>query len=70
MNLNLLEYLIACVSEFANTYNMSQKNSFDYLYKYKGIDFLNKHYEIEHTLSIEEAINDLTIICRKNGGDL
>ena len=70
MNLNLLEYLIACVSEFANTYNMSQKNSFNYLYKYKGIDFLNKHYEIEHTLSIEEAINDLTIICRKNGGDL
>lgn len=70
MNLNLLEYLIACVSEFANTYNMSQKNSFNYLYKYKGIDFLNKHYEIEHTLSIEETINDLTIICRKNGGDL
>ena len=70
MNLNILEYLIACVSEFANTYNMSQKNSFNYLYKYKGIEFLNKHYEIEHTLSIEEAINDLTIICRKNGGDL
>ena len=46
------------------------KEAFDYLYKYKGIAFIKEHYDIEHTLSMDDAIDDIIMICRNNGGNL
>ena len=54
---NLIEYIIACISEFADHHALSLKESFNYLYRFKGISFLTEHYNIEHTLSIEDAID-------------
>ena len=66
----LIEYIIACISEFADYHALSLKESFNYLYRFKGISFLTEHYNIEHTLSIEDAIDDLTLICKNNGYSL
>ena len=30
--------------------------------------FLKEFYDVEHTLSFEEVLDDLTVICRRNGG--
>lgn len=65
-----INYTVACVSEFASRYDMSQQEAFQYLYKYKGIEFLKENYEIEHTLSLDDALDDLFMICRNNGGAL
>jgi hypothetical protein len=65
-----INYAVACVSEFADRHNMSQQDAFQYLYKYKAIAFLKENYEIEHTLSLDDALDDLFIICRNNGGTL
>lgn len=65
-----INYAVACVSEFANRNNLSAKEAFQYLYKYKGIEFLKENYEIEHTLSLEDVLEDLFIICKNNGGTL
>ncbi|MDR2191519.1 MAG: DUF3791 domain-containing protein [Endomicrobium sp.] len=61
-------YFVACVDEFAKANNLSAKQAFDYLYKYKGIEFLKQYYDIEHTLSFNDAVSDLTAICKKSGG--
>ena len=63
-------YTVACVNEFAKRKALHPQKAFFYLDKYHGIQFLKENYEIEHTLSIEDAIDDLEIICRKNGGTL
>ena len=65
-----INYTVACVSEFADRFNMSQQEAFRYLYKYKGIEFLKENYDIEHTLSFDDVLKDLFIICRNNGGRL
>ena len=44
--------------------------AFDYLYRFKGIDFLVEFYEIEHLQSIEDAVDDLVVCCSNNGGTL
>lgn len=67
---NKISYTVACVSSFANTHNMTRQDAFKYLYDNKAIDFLKEHYEIEHTLSIEDAVEDMSEICRQNGGSL
>lgn len=64
-----INYTIACVSEFAERQNMDQKTAFQYLFRYKAIEFIKENYEIEHTLSFDEAIEDMIAVCRKNGGD-
>ena len=68
--INIVNYMVVCINEFASKLNISTKDAFDYLYKYNGINFLKENYEIEHTLSIEDAIEDIIIVCRNNGGYL
>ncbi|MBQ7183049.1 MAG: DUF3791 domain-containing protein [Clostridia bacterium] len=65
-----LNYTIACIHEFARLKQITKQAAFEYLDQYKGINFLSDHYEIEHTLSMQDAMNDLEMICRNNGGSL
>ena len=60
-----INYAVACVNEFARKYSLSARNAFDYLFKYKAIEFLKENYEIEHTLSFEDAVEDMFLICQK-----
>lgn len=65
---NKIEYIVVCISEFANRHRLSFRQAFNYLDFHKGIDFLDKCYEAEHQFSIEDAIDDLTEYCQRNGG--
>ncbi len=63
-------YMIYCVSAFAERYDLSNKQAYNYLKRFKGISFLDECYEAEHQLSIADAVSDLTVICHRNGGAL
>ncbi|MBR5974576.1 MAG: DUF3791 domain-containing protein [Clostridiales bacterium] len=63
-----INYTVVCVNEFASKHNLVAKEAFFYLYDYKGIEFIKEHYDIEHTLSLDEVVEDLTRVCRNNGG--
>ena len=45
-------------------------HAFRYLNNWKGLAFLEEFYDVEHLLSIEDAVDDLTVVCKKNGGML
>ena len=63
-------FTVACVNEFANKHNLSIKEAFQYLFRYKGIAFIKENYDIEHTLDFETILEDLGILCKNNGGTL
>jgi hypothetical protein len=63
-------YYTMCVSLFAKLKKISPKDAFNYLNTYKGIDFLVECYDAEHTLSPDDAVDDLTAICKNNGGTI
>ena len=65
-----INYTVVCINEFAEKNSMYPRAAFLYLYDHKGIEFLDEHYDVEHTLSLEDAIDDLTLICSQNGGGL
>lgn len=67
---NKLNFTVALIAEFAATYKLKQKQAFNYLNRFKGLQFLHKHYEILHTQSFEDVIDDLAMVCRNNGGQL
>ncbi|MCD8135460.1 MAG: DUF3791 domain-containing protein [Parabacteroides gordonii] len=67
---NKLDFTVALIAEFAAAYKLKQKQAFNYLHRFKGIQFLQKHYEVLHTQSFEDVIEDLSMVCRNNGGQL
>ena len=42
-----INYAIACVSEFADRHKLSKQEAFNYLYKYKGIEFLKENHDFQ-----------------------
>lgn len=63
-------FLISSVISFSQTHSISLDRAYWYLYTFKGMDFLNEHYDIEQTLSREEINNDLRRVCANHGGML
>ena len=63
-------FTVACVNEFANKHNLSVKEAFQYLFQLKGIAFIKENYDVEHTLDFETILEDLEILCKRNGGTL
>lgn len=67
---NRISYFIACIGAFAERFSVSNAFAYAYLEKYEGLDFIYKYYDIEHTLSIDDAVEDMFNICARNGGYL
>lgn len=59
-----------CIVEFGKKFGMTAQLSYQYLKKYKGISFLDKCYEAEHLLSLNDALTDLKVYCKRNGGTI
>ena len=49
---NIIEYVNCCVGAVANRFSLTLAQSYDYLRRFKGIDFLIDCYAAKHTLSI------------------
>lgn len=65
-----IEYVISLVGDFAKKYSLSTTQAFNYLDRFNAIDFVNQHYNIAHTLTFTEIIDDLSLYCKKHGGNL
>ena len=63
-------FTVACINECASKHELSIKEAFQYLFQFKGIAFVKENYDVEHTLDFETVLEDLGILCQKNGGTL
>lgn len=63
-------YFIAVISEFASFHSLSNSHAYRYLERFGGLDFVNRFYNLEHTLPFEDVIEDLTAYCHRKGGAL
>lgn len=65
-----IPFLTACIHAFGERFALTRQEAYRYLQKYMGISFLIEFYDVEHLQSMEETIDDLLIICKKNGGTI
>ena len=65
-----VEYIIALINEFAKRFKLTDVQAYRYIAHYKGIDMIDEHYNIMHTLDIDEMVNSLAIYCNRQGGAL
>ena len=65
-----IEFTVSLISDFAKRYSLSTTQAFNYLDRFNAIAFINQHYNITHTLSFSEILDDLSVYCRNRGGNL
>ena len=66
----LISYVMTAIIEFAKHHSLSIREASNYLNRFRGIEFLSEFYDVEHTLSFNDCVADLTLYCQKNGGAL
>lgn len=64
----MIEYIVTAINEFAKRHFLTLKEASNYLLRFKGIDFLEQCYAGEHTLSVNDWVDDITAVCKRNGG--
>ncbi len=65
-----VEYIIIFVQEFARRHSLTMRQAYNYLRRFKGIDFLDNHYGVAHTQSFGNMVDDITEYCHRQGGAL
>ena len=68
--INKIEYLILLVSEFASRSNVPEQQAYRYLNGYGAMALCDKHYNIMHTLPMEDNMQMLQEYCQRKGGSL
>lgn len=65
-----IHYIVMSLGMFARKYKLTKKEACNYLSRFKGLDFTIRNYEVEHQLSLQECVDDMAAICRRNGGEV
>ena len=65
-----IPFINECIRAFARRVGLPIRNGFQYLYRFRGVDFLVDFYSTLHLQSVEDTVDDLIAICKKNGGML
>lgn len=68
--LNIIEYTIALVNEFAKRFALSEVDSFKYIDQHEGMRLIEQCYDIMHTLSFADSVEGMASYCRRHGGSL
>lgn len=59
-----------CIVEFGKKFGMPANISFNYLKENQALNFLDECYAAEHTLSLDDALDDIQAISRRHGGTI
>lgn len=65
-----LEWTVIFILEFGRKYGLNMRQAFNYLSRFKGIDFIDKHYDYVHTQSFKSMVQDVSEYCHRHGGAL
>ena len=68
--MNKIRYINLCIVEFSKKHGIPIVQSYNYLNDYDGLNFLDKHYEAEHLLPLEDTLTDIAAYCKRHGGVL
>ncbi|MDO4511203.1 MAG: DUF3791 domain-containing protein [Bacteroidales bacterium] len=67
---NIVGYTVSLISEFATRFGIMHRQAYNYLKRFKGLEYYYTHYEVLHTQPFESAVDTLSQVCKNNGGQL
>lgn len=67
---NKAEYFVAFINEFGKANNLDDTQAYRYLKRFKGIELIDRFYDVAHTQSFNDMVADVATYCRRQGGAL
>lgn len=68
MTVDAIHYIVMSLGMFARQHNLTKREACNYLSRFKGLEFTINNYEVEHQLSLQDCVDDMAAVCRRNGG--
>lgn len=65
-----IDFLVALIDEFAKRFGLSNKESYQYISHYGGVQMFFNHYDILHSLSFRDMVDGMAAFCHRHGGKL
>ncbi len=65
-----IEYFLMLLNLFARKFNLTPIEAYQYISSHQGVEYVEQHYNILHTLSFADMVDSLVVFCKKNGGEL
>lgn len=65
-----IPYINLIIRTFSERFLLTRHAAYSYLKKYQGLAFLIEFYDVEHLQDPEETVDDLIVMCKKNGGTI
>lgn len=69
-NEDIIDYILMLINDFAEYVGLNELQAYLYLKNHNAISFIENHYNIMHTLSEKDTMENLIVYCRKFGGSL
>lgn len=70
VKMDVIRYINCCIVEFGRRLGLEPKWACRYLYLHGGLELLDKNYQAEHLLPLDDTIDDLISYCKRHGGTL
>ena len=70
LNFHKVYFLVALINEFGRRFGFSDKQAYEYISRYGGIEMFLQNYKILHTLSFADMVEGMVAYCKRNGGNL
>lgn len=68
--MNKIRYINLCIVEFAKKFHITPRLAFNYLNEYQALAFLDRCYDAEHELPLEQTLKDMAAYSQRHGGAL
>lgn len=65
-----ISFLVALINEFGRRFGITDRQSYEYISRYGGIEMFLQHYNILHTLSFADMVEGMVAYCKRKGGKL
>lgn len=65
-----IEYFLMLLKLFAQRYGLDKQQAYTYISQHNGVEYVEQHYNILHTLSFSDMVDSLAAYCHKNGGSI
>lgn len=69
-NVHKIGFLVALINEFARRFHLTDKESYNYIARYGGVEMFFENYNILHTLSFNDMVEGMASFCQRKGGNL
>lgn len=63
-------FFVALINEFARRFHITDKESYNYIARYGGVEMFFENYNILHTLSFSDMVEGMASFCQRKGGNL